>query len=214
MPAFGTNLNVMCYIDDLYVYLRRARTTRSAASRPASASEAGSLHKAKRSACMTGRRLPRRSLQRSHLEARCRSRRPSAACALLLLLPAPLGAAHAAGGPEARLSIELVDPKVLRVCADPHNMPFSEREGRGLREQARRAGRRQTATRRLPIPIPAGDRLRPQHARRAQVRRDHGLRRRATSWCRTPIPITATAYALVFKPRHGPRRVERSPIRG
>jgi len=22
MPAFGTNLNVMCYIDDLYVYLR------------------------------------------------------------------------------------------------------------------------------------------------------------------------------------------------
>ena len=23
------------------------------------------------------------------------------------------------------LSIELVDPKVLRVCADPHNLPFS-----------------------------------------------------------------------------------------
>jgi hypothetical protein len=22
MPAFGTNLNVMCYIDDIYVYLR------------------------------------------------------------------------------------------------------------------------------------------------------------------------------------------------
>jgi methanol metabolism-related c-type cytochrome len=22
MPSFGTNLNVMCYIDDLYVYLR------------------------------------------------------------------------------------------------------------------------------------------------------------------------------------------------
>jgi hypothetical protein len=22
------------------------------------------------------------------------------------------------------LSIELIDPKVLRVCADPHNMPF------------------------------------------------------------------------------------------
>ena len=22
MPAFGTNLNAMCYIDDLYIYLR------------------------------------------------------------------------------------------------------------------------------------------------------------------------------------------------
>jgi hypothetical protein len=22
MPAFGTNLNVMCYIDDIYVYLK------------------------------------------------------------------------------------------------------------------------------------------------------------------------------------------------
>jgi hypothetical protein len=22
MPAFGTNLNVMCYVDDIYVYLR------------------------------------------------------------------------------------------------------------------------------------------------------------------------------------------------
>src|SRR5262249_56041986 len=26
-------------------------------------------------------------------------------------------------------SIELVDPKVLRVCADPHNMPFSTDRG-------------------------------------------------------------------------------------
>jgi hypothetical protein len=22
MPAFGTNMNVMCYVDDIYVYLR------------------------------------------------------------------------------------------------------------------------------------------------------------------------------------------------
>ena len=25
----------------------------------------------------------------------------------------------------SELSIELIDPKVLRVCADPNNMPFS-----------------------------------------------------------------------------------------
>jgi quinoprotein dehydrogenase-associated probable ABC transporter substrate-binding protein len=30
------------------------------------------------------------------------------------------------------LSIELVDPKVLRVCADPRNLPFSNQEGQGF----------------------------------------------------------------------------------
>jgi quinoprotein dehydrogenase-associated probable ABC transporter substrate-binding protein len=30
------------------------------------------------------------------------------------------------------LSIELIDPKVLRVCADPNNMPFSTDKGQGL----------------------------------------------------------------------------------
>ena len=30
------------------------------------------------------------------------------------------------------LSIELVDPKVLRVCADPNNMPFSNEKGEGF----------------------------------------------------------------------------------
>jgi quinoprotein dehydrogenase-associated probable ABC transporter substrate-binding protein len=34
------------------------------------------------------------------------------------------------GGPD--LSIELVDPKVLRVCADPRNMPFSNEKGEGF----------------------------------------------------------------------------------
>jgi quinoprotein dehydrogenase-associated probable ABC transporter substrate-binding protein len=29
-------------------------------------------------------------------------------------------------------SIELIDPKVLRVCADPHNMPFSTDKGEGF----------------------------------------------------------------------------------
>jgi len=30
------------------------------------------------------------------------------------------------------LSIELIDPKVLRVCADPRNMPFSNQSGEGF----------------------------------------------------------------------------------
>src|SRR5436190_1199745 len=31
-----------------------------------------------------------------------------------------------------QLSIELVDPKIFRVCADPHNMPFSTDMGEGF----------------------------------------------------------------------------------
>src|SRR6476661_7034300 len=32
----------------------------------------------------------------------------------------------------ADLSIELIDPKVLRVCADPRNLPFSNEKGEGF----------------------------------------------------------------------------------
>ena len=45
----------------------------------------------------------------------------------LLLLPA---AARAQS--EGEISIELVDPKVLRVCADPNNLPFSNDKGEGF----------------------------------------------------------------------------------
>jgi quinoprotein dehydrogenase-associated probable ABC transporter substrate-binding protein len=40
--------------------------------------------------------------------------------------------ALAQGPPGADLSIELIDPKVLRVCADPHNMPFSNESREGF----------------------------------------------------------------------------------
>lgn len=40
---------------------------------------------------------------------------------------------QAQGLPEGTdLSIELVDPKVLRVCADPNNLPFSDEKGGGF----------------------------------------------------------------------------------
>jgi quinoprotein dehydrogenase-associated probable ABC transporter substrate-binding protein len=38
--------------------------------------------------------------------------------------------AQQAGGDN--LGLELVDPKVLRVCSDPHNMPFSNEQGEGF----------------------------------------------------------------------------------
>jgi quinoprotein dehydrogenase-associated probable ABC transporter substrate-binding protein len=36
------------------------------------------------------------------------------------------------GREPADLSIELIDPNVLRVCADPHNLPFSNDRGEGF----------------------------------------------------------------------------------
>jgi len=50
--------------------------------------------------------------------------------ALATLAPASVCLAQSPGG--ADLSIELIDPKVLRVCADPHNMPFSNEGGEGF----------------------------------------------------------------------------------
>src|ERR1700761_208018 len=40
--------------------------------------------------------------------------------------------ARAQGNDNMDLSIELVDPKVLRVCADPRNLPFSNEKGEGF----------------------------------------------------------------------------------
>jgi quinoprotein dehydrogenase-associated probable ABC transporter substrate-binding protein len=55
----------------------------------------------------------------------------AALCAgALLLAGSELPRAQAPEGTD--LSIELVDPKVLRVCADPHNMPFSNDKGEGF----------------------------------------------------------------------------------
>ena len=54
--------------------------------------------------------------------------------ALLILAAALLGRdiAHAQVNDGGDLSIELVDPKVLRVCADPRNLPFANEKGEGF----------------------------------------------------------------------------------
>src|SRR5262245_43269162 len=38
----------------------------------------------------------------------------------------------APGASQAQGPFELVDPKVLRVCADPHNLPYSDTNGAGF----------------------------------------------------------------------------------
>jgi quinoprotein dehydrogenase-associated probable ABC transporter substrate-binding protein len=71
-------------------------------------------------------------------------------CALSAALVAAVTApakvrAQAAERPE--LSIELIDPKVLRVCSDPHNLPLSNEQGEGFENKlaellAERLGKR------------------------------------------------------------------------
>jgi quinoprotein dehydrogenase-associated probable ABC transporter substrate-binding protein len=68
----------------------------------------------------------------------------AAYCAVIALFPVaspaqegigpPAGIMPQQGGaePDDRLGLELVDPDVLRVCADPNNLPFSNTKGEGF----------------------------------------------------------------------------------
>lgn len=53
-------------------------------------------------------------------------------CAAVMAATTGRAAAQAPPPDSADLSIELVDPKVLRVCADPRNLPFSNAKGEGF----------------------------------------------------------------------------------
>ena len=57
---------------------------------------------------------------------RLRTWRPAAVFVLLLMHQA------SAQSPGLGESVELVDPNVFRVCADPHNLPFSNEQGEGI----------------------------------------------------------------------------------
>jgi len=59
-----------------------------------------------------------------------RSRCPKLLCVCSAILAGALLQARALA--QQQLSIELIDPKTLRVCADPHNMPFSTEQGEGF----------------------------------------------------------------------------------
>ena len=61
-----------------------------------------------------------------------RRSRMSVGLVALTALLAGLDIARAQTNDGADLSIELVDPKVLRVCADPRNLPFSNDKGEGF----------------------------------------------------------------------------------
>ena len=55
----------------------------------------------------------------------------AALCAVIVLWQSPL-ASFGQGRGAADEGLELVDPNVLRVCADPNNLPFSNEKGEGF----------------------------------------------------------------------------------
>jgi quinoprotein dehydrogenase-associated probable ABC transporter substrate-binding protein len=55
----------------------------------------------------------------------------AAACCAVIAMVAP-AASQGQGGDAAEQGLELVDANVLRVCADPNNLPFSNEKGEGF----------------------------------------------------------------------------------
>lgn len=54
MPSFGTNPNVMCYLDDIYIYLRARSTDAVPRGRPAKRGEKPGTYASNEKACLGG----------------------------------------------------------------------------------------------------------------------------------------------------------------
>ncbi len=104
MPAFGTNPNVMCYLDDIYTYLRARGTDVVPRGRPAKKEAKSDAYAEAEKACMGA------------------EMRAALAATLCLWLTAPAMAQVA----------DLVDRDAFRVCADPANVPLSSKDGSGF----------------------------------------------------------------------------------
>jgi quinoprotein dehydrogenase-associated probable ABC transporter substrate-binding protein len=111
------------------------------------------------------------------------------------------------GTPPAQGAFELIDPKVLRVCADPNNMPFSNSAGEGFENKiaallAKELGKTLSFTW-----YPSG----PGFVRRtlAAYRCDliMGMPQ-GDDIVQVTNPYYFTSYALVFMPGHGLDGVE------
>ena len=81
------------------------------------------------------------------------------------------------------MAIELVDPHVFRACADPQPAVFQPPEQRASRTRSPSFSRTSSANRFAYAFYPGSDRLHPQHAERASLRRRprHRARRRRRS---------------------------------
>ena len=99
-------------------------------------------------------------------------------------------------------SVELVDPKVFRVCADPNNLPFSDQQGQGFENKladlfARKLNEPTSYTY---YPQVIGFVRNTLNALRCDVVMGTAV---GDSLVQTTNPYYRTTYALVFKPNSG-----------
>lgn len=121
-----------------------------------------------------------------------------AAAALGLLI-----AHHAAAETQGySASVELVDPKVFRVCADPHDMPLSDQKGEGFENKvaALLASKLNEPTSYTYFPQVIGFVRNTLNALRCDVIMGTAV---GDQMVQTTNPYYRTTYALIFKPGNG-----------
>ena len=119
----------------------------------------------------------------------------------------------AAQAPGLGASVELVDPKVFRVCADPRNLPFSDEAGEGFENRlaelfARKLGEPASYTY---FPQVIGFVRNTLNALRCDVIMGVAV---GDDLVQTTNPYYHTTYALVFKPGSGFDGIESLEDRG
>jgi quinoprotein dehydrogenase-associated probable ABC transporter substrate-binding protein len=119
--------------------------------------------------------------------------------ALVLLLLAHRAAAQAPG---LGASVELVDPKAFRVCADPHNLPLSDEKGDGYENKLAElfATKLNEPTSYTYFPQIIGFIRNTLNALRCDVVIGTAV---GDTSVQTTNPYYRTTYALVFKPGNG-----------
>jgi quinoprotein dehydrogenase-associated probable ABC transporter substrate-binding protein len=108
----------------------------------------------------------------------------------------------AAQAPGLGESVELVDPKVFRVCADPHNLPFSNEQGEGFENKLAElfARKLNEPTSYTYFPQVMGFVRNTLNALRCDVIMGTAV---GDQMVQTTNPYYRTTYALVFRPGSG-----------
>ena len=151
---------------------------------------------------MHGMTLPPDAANGSQVRPRPRISHVVVGLVLLLAKPA------AAQTPGLGASVELVDPKVFRVCADPHNLPLSDEQGAGFENKIAElfAKKLSEPTNYTYFPQVIGFLRNTLNALRCDVVIGTAV---GDTTVQTTNPYYRTTYALLFKPepRSGWRRL-------
>jgi quinoprotein dehydrogenase-associated probable ABC transporter substrate-binding protein len=107
-----------------------------------------------------------------------------------------------AQAPGLGASVELVDPSVFRVCADPNNLPFSDEQGRGFENKLAElfARKLNEPTNYTYYPQVIGFVRNTLNALRCDVIIGTAV---GDTMVQTTNPYYRTTYALMFKPNNG-----------